>query len=183
MEMDWARHIVIGLISALVVFAITTWGSKSPTDQRGWRSLRPGAMYAVAILGGAMLTLFMAYIWLFVGSDRPDRESQMTILFWLIMAFGGGTLITIFQYGQARRSMMRWRGNALHWRGKGGTEYNRHLSDAIGLRKGLLGPFYIVFGDGAEARIDPYASNALLLIQNVADRLNPNEDTAEDKDG
>jgi hypothetical protein len=183
MEIDWTRHIVIGLLSALVVFAITTWGSKSPTDRRGWRSLKPGAMYAVAICGGALLTLFMAYIWLFVGSSRPDGKSQMTILFWLIMAFGCGTMITIFQYGQARRSMMRWRGNALYWRGKDGTEYTRDLGDAVGLRQDLLGPVFIVFGDGAEARIDPYSDNALLLIRNVADRLNPDKDSPEDRDG
>jgi hypothetical protein len=92
-------------------------------------------------------------------------------------------MITIFQYGQARRSMMRWRGNALYWRGKDGTEYTRDLGDAVGLRQDLLGPVFIVFGDGAEARIDPYSDNALLLIRNVADRLNPDEDSPEDRDG
>ena len=182
MELDWTRHIVIGLISALAVFAVTTWGSKSPPDERGWRSLKPGGMYVGAIFGGTLLTLFMAYIWLFVGSSRSDGESQMRILFWLIIAFGSGTLITMFQFGQARRSTMRWRGDALYWRGKGGTEYNRKLSEAVGLRKALLGPVYIVFGDEAEARIDPYTSNALVLIQKVADRLSSDEGSDEDSD-
>jgi hypothetical protein len=182
MEFDWPKHIVIGLVSALVVFALTTWGPKSAPDQRGWRSLKPGGMYVVAIGGGVLLTLFMAYNWLFVGSSRSDAESQMRILFWLIMAFGGGTLITLLQYGQARRSSMRWRGDALHWRGKGGAEHHRKLSDAVGLRKAFMGPFFIVFGDGAEARIDPYTSNALVLIQKVANRLSLDDGSDEDRD-
>jgi hypothetical protein len=53
----------------------------------------------------------------------------------------------------------------------------------VGLRQDLLGPVFIVFGDGAEARIDPYTDNALLLIRKVADRLNPDEDSPEDRDG
>ena len=183
MEIGWAKHIVIGLISALAVFALTTWGSKSPPDKQGWRSMKPGGTYIVAIIGGPLFTLFLAYIWLFVGSSRPDAGSQMRILFWLIIAFGGGTLITLLQYGQARRSAMRWRGDVLYWRGKGGAEYNRKLSDALGLRKSFMGPVYIIFGDGAEARIDPYTSNALALIQKVADRLSPDEDSDEDSDG
>jgi hypothetical protein len=175
MNIDWARHIVIGLIAALGVFALITWGSKSPPDKQGWRSIKPGGTYAFAIGGGIIFTLFLAYIWLFVGSSRPDGEQQMRILFWLIMAFGGGTLITLFQYGQARRPAMRWRGDTLVWRGKGGTEQTHKLSEAVALRKAFMGPVYIVFGDGSEARIDPYATNAPALLKMVADRLYPAE--------
>ena len=42
MEIDWARHIVIGLISAMGVFAITSWASKSPPGKQGSRSIKPG---------------------------------------------------------------------------------------------------------------------------------------------
>lgn len=173
MEIGWTRHIVIALVSALVVFAMTAWSSKGPPDKQGWRNLKPGGSYAFAIGGSMLFTAFLAYIWLFVGSDRPDDESQMRILFWLIMAFGGGTLVTLFQYSQARRSAIRWRGDALCWQGKGGAEYNRKLSDAVGLRKAFIGPVYIVFGNGVEARIDPYTTNALVLIQKIADQLHP----------
>lgn len=183
MDIDWTRHVVIGLISALAVFAMITWGSKSPADRQGWRSIRPGRMYVAAICLGGLLTLFLACIWLFVGSDRPDGESQMRILFWLTISFGGATLITLLQYGQARRSAMRWRGDHLYWRGKGGSDYDRKLSHAQGLRKSFMGPVYVIFDDGTEARVDPYASNALALIQQVADRLGPQEDSRKDGDG
>jgi hypothetical protein len=35
----------------------------------------------------------------------------------------------------------------------------------------LLGSFSIVYDDGTELRIDPYTSNALLLIDTVGKRL------------
>ena len=91
------------------------------------------------------------------------------------MAFGGGTLITLFQYGEARRPAMRWRGDTLVWRGKGGTEHSRKLSESVAMRKAFMGPIYIVFDDGTEARIDPYATNALPLIDTVRKQLYPND--------
>lgn len=171
MEIDWTRHIVIGVISALLVFTLTTWGSKSPPDQQGWRILKPGATYSFAIGGGILFTFFLTYIWLFVGSSRPDAESQMRILFWLIIAFGGVTLVALFQFHQARRSVICWRGETLRWVGKGGVEYSRKLNDAVRLQKTFLGPVLIVFGDGVQARIDPYTKFALMLIQIMENQL------------
>lgn len=173
MDIDWTRHIVIGLASALGVCALIAWGSKSPPDRQGWRSIKPGGTYVFAIGAGTVFTLFLAYIWLFVGSNRPDGAAQMRVLFWLILAFGAGTLITLFQFAQLRRSAMRWRGETLVWRGKGGAELSRKLADAVALRSAFLGPVYIVFGDGAQARIDPYATNAPALLKTVTDRLHP----------
>ena len=104
----------------------------------------------------------------------------MHILFWLIVALGSGTLITTIQYGQARRAATRWRGETLCWRGNNGVEYRRRLSEAVGLRKEFMGPVFIVFGGGVEARIDPYASNAMMLVQKVADRVKPRNGMDED---
>lgn len=171
MDLDWGRHIVIGLVSALAVFALTTWGGKSPPDQAGWRNVRPGGTYAFGIGAGVVLTFLFSYIWLFAGSSRPDGAQQMRILFWLILAFSAGTLITLVQFGQARRTAMRWRGDTLVWHGKGGAEYSRKLSDAIALRKPMMGPVKIIFSDGAEARIDPYTTNADMLLKTISDRL------------
>lgn len=175
MDIEWARHIVIGLIAALAVSALVTWGGKRPPDKQGWRNVRPGGTYAFAIGLGAMLTLGMAYVWLSVGSSRADGEQQMRILYWLIIAFGVGTLITLFQYGQALRPAMRWRGDVLNWRSRGGADQSRKLSDVVALRKPFMGPVYIVFADGLEVRVDPFATNALLLLETLSKRLNPDE--------
>ncbi len=182
MELDWTRNIVVGLVSTLVVFAVSTWGRKSPPEQRGWTNLQPGAPFQLAVFGGTLFTLWLAYTWLFTGSSWTDAERQMHILFWLIVALGSGTLITTIQFGQARRAATRWRGETLCWHGDNGVEYRRRLSEAVGLRKEFMGPAFIVFGGGVEARIDPYASTAMMLVQKVADRVKPRNGMDEDGD-
>lgn len=175
MDGSWARYLVIMVVAALVMAALASLDNKGPRDAKGWRQLKPGASYAFAIIGGVLMTLFLAYIWLFVGSSRADGESQMRILFWMIMAFGGGTLITAFQYRAARRAAIRWRGDRLVWNGKGGVEYSRKIGDAVAVEHRWLGPVYLVFADGLKLRIDPYTMHATALMQAVGEWLNPPE--------
>lgn len=179
MEIFWTRHIIIGLISGFCVFALMIWFRKSPSDKKGWRHVTPGGAYAFAIISSILLTLMFAYIWLFVGSSRADGESQMRILFWLIMAFGSGALITLVQYEQVRRTCICWRGEVLNWRGKGGAEHSGKLSEVVALRRAMMGPIYIVFANGTEVRVDPFATNAQLLLKTLSDRLDPDNGTDE----
>ncbi len=174
MDGGWTRYLVIMVASALVMLALASWDRNRPPDRRGWRSLKPGATYMFAIGVGTLLTLAMSYIWLFVGSTRPDGERQMEILFWLILTFGTATLITLFQYRVSMRSAMHWRGDLLHWQAKG-TEHRRKLTEAVRLRRTFMGPYYVVFNDGQEARVDPYTNNAMALVEMIADRLNPDD--------
>jgi hypothetical protein len=173
MDTGWTTHIVIGIVAALVVGGLISFGGRRPADKQGWRSVRPGAMYVAGIGGGTLLTVFFAAIWLFVGSSRPDGESQMRVLFWLILAFGSGTLITLLQYRKARNAAMQWRGDVLRWHDGIGTTHSRRIGEAVALRRALMGPVHVVFGDGLEARIDPYANHALDLIEAIAKRLDP----------
>ena len=171
--MDWARHILIGLLSALAVSVLVAWTGKGPADRQGWRSIKPGGMYMFGIGLGTLLTLGMAYVWLFVGSSRPDGEQQMRILYWLTLAFGAGTLVTLFQFVQARRTAIRWRGDVIVWRGQGGVEQTAKLTSAVALRTRFMGPTHIVFDTGAAVRVDPYATNAAVLLDLIEDRLQP----------
>lgn len=173
MDFDWPRYLVIMLISALATLALASIDRRSTPGKRGWRELQPGASYAFAIIGGTLLTLFLSYIWLFVGSARSDAESQMQILFWLIMAFGGATTITLIQFRAARRTAIRWRGDILCWQDRTGAEQRRSLDDIVALRRALLGPVHVLFEDGAELRIDPNTKHALALIGEIDDRLEP----------
>lgn len=163
------RYLVIGLVSAMVVYLLGTLAMRDAPDVRGWRILKPGPMYAVGIWLGAGLTAFMAYIWLFVGSDRPDGAQQMQILFWLILAFGGGTIIVIWQGHQVRRLGLRWRGDQILWCA-GGQEVSRRFSDVAGLEKSLLGAVTISFADGTQVKVDPNASHAMALIEVLESR-------------
>jgi amino acid transporter len=173
MDIGWARFLVIMLVAAMVTLALGSIDRRARPGQRGWRELRPGASYAFAIIGGTLFTLFLSYIWLFVGSARPDAESQMQILFWLILAFGIGTTITLIQYRAARRIAICWRGDILCWRDRSGVEQRRNLDDIVAIRRALMGAVHVLFEDGAELRIDPHVRHALALIDEIDDRLEP----------
>ena len=87
-----SRLVVFALAGAIVVL-LTYLGARSKPDQRGWRPVKAGAMHWFGVTLGGGLTGLFAYVWLFVGSSRADAEEQMAILFWLIVAFGVGTII------------------------------------------------------------------------------------------
>lgn len=173
MDPDWPRYIVIMLIGAMATLALASIDRRAMPGKRGWRELRPGASYGFAIIGGTLFTLFLSYIWLFVGSARPDAESQMQVLFWLILAFGGATIITLIQYRAARRCALRWRGDILCWLDGSGAEQRRSLDDIVAIRRALMGAVHVLFADGAELRIDPHVRHALALIDEIDDRLEP----------
>lgn len=160
------RILVIGLVSAIVVHLLGMLAMRDAPDVRGWRMIKPGPMYSVGIWLGAGLTAFMAYIWLFVGSSRPDGAQQMQILFWLILAFGGGTIIVIWQGLHVRRLGLRWRSDQMIWRAKG-QEVSRRFNDVTGLEKSLLGVVTISFADGTRLKVDPNASHAMALIETL----------------
>jgi hypothetical protein len=161
---DWTRHIVIAVVAALLVAALRVFGARRPPDPRGWRHIRPGLTYQLGIGLGIGLTLFMAYIWLWVGSSRPDGEAQMRILFWLIIAFGCGTLITLIQLGQVMRAAIRWRGDSIVWRAGRGAVETRKLSQIASVQRRIMGAVIAHFDDGTRLRIDPHAANAGALI-------------------
>ena len=160
------RYIVIALVSGLAVHLLAALAMRDAPDVRGWRHVKPGPMYRFGIWLGAGMTMFMAYIWLFVGSSRPDGAQQMQILYWLILAFGAGTIIVIWQGWQVRRTALRWRGDQMVWRA-GGQEVSRRFSDIVGMEKSILGAVTIGFSDGTRLRVDPHASHAMALIDAV----------------
>ena len=82
MELDWTTNIVIGLISTLVVFAVSTWSSKGPPDKRGWIKLQPGALYQFAVVGGTLFTLFvLPAFYLYLARDHAhDRQVEAEVV-------------------------------------------------------------------------------------------------------
>ncbi|MBK8375179.1 hypothetical protein [Sphingorhabdus sp.] len=158
------RYLIISWVSAVAVHLLGHLAMRDAPDVRGWRVVKPGPMYGVGVWLGAGLTALMAYIWLFVGSNRADGAQQMQILFWLILAFGAGTMIVIWQGWQVRRTALRWRGDQMVWRA-GGAEISRRFADVVSMEKSLLGPVTISFTDGTRLRVDPNASHAMALIE------------------
>ncbi len=119
---------------------------------------------------GTGLTLLFAYIWLFVGSTRPDAERQMNILFWLIVAFGSMTIVVGFEIRAIVRSAIRWRGETLSFATRNGPQ-TLLLSQAAAMRVQPLGRVIVTFDDGAIVKIDPYAQGAETLIEDITGRI------------
>ena len=164
------RNIVAGLAAAVILAVLAALGGKAPPDKAGWRSIKPSSMHWTGVTLGTGLVLLMAYVRLFVGSSRPDAESQMNILSCLIVAFALGTIAVALSMAAIRRQGLRWRGSRLVFH-RGGREHEADLDAVTGLRTNALGQAMLSFGDGTTLRLDPYARGAAQLIEAVEQRL------------
>ncbi len=163
-------RILFGLIAAGVVYGLYALSRHSGADQRGWRHVKAGPMHLTGVSLGAALTGLMSYVWLFVGSSRPDAESQMTILFYLIIAFGCGSIIVALQAWMIGRRAIRWRGKSVRF-SLGGQAETREFQDIAAIQQTLWGRVAFKFKDGAVLMLDPYAQGAGELIDAARDFL------------
>lgn len=163
------RAFVVGLVCALVI-VLGMLGSQARPDFRGWRQIKAGPMHWTALVLGAVLTCFMAFIWLFVGSTRADAAQQMTILFGLICAFGLGTVGAGIQALLINRRALRWRAGIIRFASASGAE-SRNFTDISDIRQRPWGNVVVEFADGGSVKVDPYAQGASQLIDAVASEL------------
>jgi hypothetical protein len=176
---ETAPRLIVIAVAFLAVTALGTISAISPADRAGWRNIKPSAMHWVGLWLSGALTLFMTYIYLFVGSSRADAAQQMAILFWLILAFGLGTVIVALSIQRVRRTGLRWRGDRLVFQGQGG-EMSFRLSDIAGAKATLLGSHIVSFRDGTLLHVDPHAQGAAELIDAIADLLGANQARGEE---
>jgi hypothetical protein len=153
----------------VAVAVLAALATKAPEDKAGWRRIAPSAMHWIAIVLGAALVLFMAYIRLFVGSTRSDAATQMTILTWLIVAFAMGTIVTAFSILAIQRRAVRWRGSRIVWFERG-QEHQADLAELTGFGRTWLGYQEMRFADGTVLRIDRHARGARQLLETVQER-------------
>jgi hypothetical protein len=164
---DTLRPVLAGVGGALGVWALSRFTLRAKPDQRGWRSLKPGAMHWTGLtLSSGLVALFL-YVRVFVGSSRTDAASQMAILNLLIVGFGIGMAVTAWQMRQMVRTDAHWRGSKLKWRDPTGAEQVRSLDQVSGMRRNPFGRIAITFSDGAVVRVDPYATGAAELCDRI----------------
>lgn len=168
-------RLLVMVLAGAVVLALAAAGAQARPDHRGWRPIRPGPMHWTALILSAGLTCLMAYVWLFVGSSRPDAERQMNILFWLIVAFGCGGVIAGWSILAIGRRAARWRGQTIAFAGRDG-ETTRAFADVEALVPSRWGSVKIAFRDGASLVMDPNAKGAGELLEKLAAFLAPEAD-------
>lgn len=157
------RSLLIGFAAAAVVALLAAWQRTTPPDDKGWRSVKVGAMHHVGLWLGGGLWLLFAYIRLFVGSARADAATQMMWLNLLIVAFGVMWLGTAWSVLRTRANALRWRGQRLRFRVKG-VPQERAFDEVLVVRRSALGWTRIVLHDGLVMKIDPHAQGAEQLL-------------------
>lgn len=167
---DQAPRIVVFLVTAFVVAALCAASARSRPNPRGWRLIAPSPLHWTALWLSAALSGFMGYIYLFIGSARPDAAHQMEILFWLILAFGLGAVVSAILIRSVMHSAVSWRGTSIIFTGPNGEE-KRQLSEITHLSGTALGSFIVQFHGGSKLRLDPNAMGAAELIEKMTDML------------
>lgn len=166
--MDGLSPSVVSLTAALaamlVVGVLVIAGRNVQPTKTGWRHIRPSAMHwtGFGLCGG--LAFFMAYVWLFVGSSRPDGAEQMRILFWLTLFFACGSALMGWAILQVRKAGLHWRGSVIAFHGPQGGLAKYDFASVVSVRKDWLGRAEILFEDGLSANLDVYAAGAEQLL-------------------
>ncbi|MEN9393217.1 MAG: hypothetical protein RLZZ104_1560 [Pseudomonadota bacterium] len=165
LELFW-----VGGLAAAICVALCCLILSIPPKKPGWIMVTPAPLHWSAIILSAALFLFIGYIWLFVGSSRPDGTSQMRIAFWLSVIFGAGSVVAAFQTIRIMRSALSLRGNEIAFQ-KAGDQILLRCSDVIFGERRWGGEIRFGFDDGTILDVDPYALNADRLIERLADQL------------
>lgn len=156
--------VAAALLAMLVVGLLVITGRSVAPGTHGWRQIWPSAMHWTGLILCGGLALFMGYIWLFVGSTRPDGAAQMRILFWLILFFAGGSVLMGWAILQIRQAGIEWRGTVIALRRAKGVRLKHGFEDITSVRRDWLGRVAIRFADGTGVQLDTYAAGAEELI-------------------
>ncbi len=157
--------VIAALLATLVVGLLVATGRSTSPGTHGWLQIRPGAMHWTGFSLSAALALFMGYIWIFVGSTRPDGAAQMRILFWLILFFAGGSILMGWAIVQIRQAGIEWRGTVIALRRPKGVRLKHGFEDITSVRRDWLGRVAIGFVGGTRVHLDTYATGADQLIE------------------
>ncbi|MFM2021814.1 MAG: hypothetical protein RJB02_1522, partial [Pseudomonadota bacterium] len=142
LELFW-----VGGLAAAICVALCCLILSIPPKKPGWIMVTPAPLHWSAIILSAALFLFIGYIWLFVGSSRPDGTSQMRIAFWLSVIFGAGSVVAAFQTMRIMRSVLSLRGNEIAFQ-KAGDQILLRCSDVIFGERRWGGEIRFGFDDG-----------------------------------
>ena len=126
--------VIAALLAMLVVGLLVATDRSVAAGTHGWRHIRPGAMHWTGFCLSAAIALFMGYIWIFVGSTRPDGAAQMRILLWLILFFAGGSVLMGWAILQIRRAGIEWRGSVIACRQSDGARRKHGFEDVGGAK-------------------------------------------------
>ena len=152
----WAAGLVQAAV-ALLLFPL----KQTP----GWRQVTPGVSYWAAMIFALALAGLIGWVWMFVGSSRPDGATQMRIAWWLAFLFGCGAAVMGWIILSLHRLKIEWRGETLRWAGQAAVP----MRDLESLTPTAFGGTRLRFRSGARLTVDGGASGASALIEKIED--------------
>lgn len=152
----WAAGLVQAAV-ALLLFPL----KQTP----GWRQVAPGVSYWAAMIFALVLSGLIGWVWMFVGSSRPDGATQMRIAWWLAFLFGCGAAVMGWIILSLLRLKIEWRGETLRWSGQTAVP----MRDLESLTTTAFGGTRLRFRNGAHLTVDGGASGASALIEKIED--------------
>lgn len=160
--------LVIGAAVMTVQAILFRLQRRNAPMQDGWRYLAPGPMVWTGLVLGFGLTGLFSYVYLFVGSARPDAEFQMKMLLILTVSFNLLTVLIAYstvveevrwsETGIERRTLLFSR-RAMTW---------PQLA-AVGIE--MSGYWWIRSYEGPKIRFSPYSNGFDQLVRKIAENL------------
>lgn len=139
---------------------------EAASGSHGWRKLSPSAMHWAGLALSVGLTALLLYVYLFVGSSRPDAAKQMNIVLGLMLAFGSAAIAmcvicfhAVVRWNEERIEswLGPWQRGAISWRELAQAEH-----------EGPGTPLVLESFDGLRLKIDATLNGADELLQRVA---------------
>lgn len=162
---DIKMHLVGAVALGILVSVAFHTRKPARINPEGWRVLRPGWLLNGAIIASAGLAMFIGYVCLFVGSSRPDADSQMAVA--RLLAFGCG-LATLYLFWLCYWRIFLWSGDILRVRTLLGRETRYRISDVrMVAGNEEIGEYRITFSDGSKLRLPTHLHGVEELMANV----------------
>jgi hypothetical protein len=145
------RFVVIFLVSGTVVGALQYFRRPSAKHRGGWAYLAPSLIEWFAIIGVPVFVAFLALMYFFVGSARPDAAVQMLALKCMIVAFSIGGAFIIYS---SLCVVTRWNKDGIQQSMFGRGLKEIHIRDIVEVRASRLWQMLrIESADGSVIRV------------------------------
>jgi hypothetical protein len=134
----------------------------------GWRYLTPGPMVWTGLVLSIGLTGLLSYVYLFVGSARPDAEFQMKMLLGLTVSFN---LVTILIAYSTVVEEVRWNETEIQRRTWLFSRRAMTWPQLAAFSIEMSGYWWIRSYHGPKIRFSPYSNGFDQLVRKIADNL------------
>lgn len=167
--------IMLGGVATCILLLIIAIAATPMATKTGWMQIRPGGMHWFSFYGSAALFALIAWVWIFVGSERSDAVFQMRIAFWLSFIFGIGAVYSGLLIRNLRKTALRMRGGQIAYVDTDGREATQSIKDFTAFRRRWRGDYQLLFNDGTVIALDPYAKNSDEFMGRLFDAPLPDE--------